>query len=103
MSFPGSTGGLEESSSESDTDPINQLVQISVVRRPTEFRAVQPFPNNLPVVVHTVVVNLPNAVITIELGGFNLAQDDFVLLVAEEILRSARARVLSGQITPQQL
>ena len=98
MSNQAGTGGVDESSSDSEVDTVRADIGIEVF--PPVVRAVRPPPHNLPVVVHSIQVTTPCAVVTIEFGGITTAPPDFLILVAEEILSAARSRLLTGQVEP---
>ena len=97
MTDSGGTGACEESS-DSEADTV--LVPIEVRVLPFVVGAVAPPPFGLPVPIHTIVVNTGSTSVTIRVAGFTTASPDLLLVIAEELIRSARDRLRSGTLLP---
>ena len=92
----GGTGGLD-TSSESESDTILTQIQIQII--PAEIRFGPP-PVSFPVTVHSLRIVTNTATILVDVGGYNSASPELILITAEEIIRAARSRLRSGAVGP---
>ena len=90
----GGTGTLEEDSDESDT----VTVPIRVELLPARSEPVGTPPNVHFIWVHSARVTTLNNTLTFESRGFLTAEADFLLIIAEELIRAARSRLRQGTI-----
>ena len=98
MDSGGGTGAPEQDSGDEDSDQINEHVRIAIETLPTYNQIIGDPPNQVVNTVHTIIIRTASSTVTLTQAGYQTAPPDFLLLIAEEVIRAARSRLRRGVV-----
>ncbi len=98
MDSGGGTGAPEQDSGNEDSDALNEHIQIVIESLPVTTHTVGIPPNQTVNVIHTLRIRTAASTITIQQANYVSPSPDFLLLIAEEVIRSGRSRLRRGVV-----